>query len=168
MAVTFDIILTAIFLFFVVRYLIFGLVGALLRAGRFIFSILAAALLCRPCASLLSGLFKNFPAGSGLLSGTLGFVFAFIVVFIISTIVIKLIGSIKIPIVSTLNRLLGLALGLAVGILVVSALSTVLFTVLEVIMLVNPQSDAMNVYYSSNVFRFVYDLKVFEFIRNII
>ena len=168
MAITFDIILAAIFLFFVIRYWICGLVGSLLRAGRLIFSLIVAALFCRPCANLLTSVFSNFPSESRMLSGILGFVGAFVIAFVIATIVIRLVGSVKLPIVSGINKLLGFVLGLIIGILVVSAISTVVYTALEVITFVNPESAAMDVYNDSYVFSFVYDLRVFEFVRNII
>ena len=164
MAVTFDIILAAIFLWFVIRYWMFGFVRSILRAGRFLVSLVLAAILCRPCALLIS----SFSDEGGALIPIWGFVFAFIAVYLASSILIKLIGKVKIPIVSGLNKLIGLLLGLIVGILITSALGTVIYTVLEVIVIINPESVAMDAYYDSYFFRFVYDLRVFEFIRNII
>lgn len=164
MAVVLDISLAAIFLWFVIRYWIFGFVRSVLRAGRFLFSLVMAAILCRPCALLIS----SFADEGGAFIPIWGFVFAFVAVYFASSILTKMIGRVKIPIVNGINKLLGLILGLTVGIFITSALATVIYTALEVIVLVNPESAAMDAYFDSYFFRFIYNLRVFEFIRNII
>ena len=101
-------------------------------------------------------------------SGILGYVLVFLVVFIALTIVIALLRNIKIPVISTLDKWLGLALGLILGLFSASMLATVFYTALEVAAALTGDVGIMDFYNDSFVFKFIYNLKFFEFVRNLL
>lgn len=171
MSVFFDILLVGLFLFIVIRYWRLGFVCSILSAGKLLFSLIVAAILCSPVASLLSLAFEESSLSStviGVISGILAFILLFVASFIGASFLIRLLSKVKIPLVSNVDKLIGLIVGLVIGILLVSAISTVLYSVLEIITFINPSSTALDIYYDSYVFRFVCDFSIFEFIRNLI
>ncbi len=161
MAVFFDLLLIAIFLLTVIKHTRLGLACSILSACRLFASLILAAILYYPIATLFNGV--GIPAA---LSGILAFLAVFIAFMLLSKLVIKLINKIKIPVVTRVDRLLGFFLGLLLGFIFTSFISTSIYTLLELLS-VSAESDAMSAYYDSYVFRFIYELKIFEFIRNL-
>ncbi len=171
MAIIVDVILVALFLFSVIRHWRLGLACSVLSAGKFLFSILCASLLARPVAMLLGYAFEAFSADSaamGILAGIIGFAVSFFAVFFLSGLIIRMLSKIKIPIITKIDKLLGLCLGLIIGALSISLLSVAIYAVAEIVTFFDGGSGAMSVYHDSYVFKFVYDLKLFDFIRNLI
>ncbi len=162
MTLVIDILLIILFLFSMFKYGRLGLACSILNAGRFFISILAGLLLCYPVGSVMYEL-----GVSESLSGITAFLVVFIAVFILSKILIKMLSKIKIPLVTTVDKLLGTLLGAILGIIWVSLLSTALYTVLEVISAISQNTEVMNLYENSHIFRHIYDLEIFEFIRNL-
>ncbi len=156
-----DILFVAIFLFILIKHARLGLACSVLSAGRFFISVIAALLLCYPIASLMYGL--GVPEA---FSGIIAFVAVFIAVMIISKLIIKMLSKIKIPIITKLDKFLGAILGAVLGIIWMSVLSTVLYTVIEAVATAYDGSEIMNIYEKSHIFKFAYDLEIFEFIRN--
>ena len=171
MAIIVDIVFVALFVLSLFRHYRLGLACSVLSAGKFVFSLLVAAVLRRPVASLIflalegSSLSSNV---AGIVSGVLAFIMVFVAVFVSAGLIIRMLSKIKIPIITRVDKLLGLLLGLVIGILSVSALATVLYSVLEIVSFIDPDGAALAVYNDSYVFRFVYGLRIFEFIRNLI
>lgn len=169
MAILFDILLLGLFLFITIRHWRLGFVCSVLSAGKLLFSLIVSALLCKPVAILISDAADGTSVLSGgVASGIIAFVLLFAVSFVCASLIIRLISNVKIPLVTNVDKLIGLAVGLVLGTLTVAALATVTYSVLEIITLVSPESTALDVYYDSYVFRFVYDIGIFEFIRNLI
>ncbi|MBP3375624.1 MAG: CvpA family protein [Clostridia bacterium] len=171
MAIVVDVVFAAILIFSIIRHFRLGLACSVLSAGKFLFSLLLAAILCRPVATLVMLGFEQTEmsyATAEILSGVLSFVLIFVAVFILSGLIIRMLSKIKIPIITRVDKLLGLVLGLVIGILSISALSTVLYSILEVSVFIDSSSSALDVYYDSYLFRSVYELKIFEFIRSLI
>ena len=171
MAVVVDVILVALFLFCVIRHWRLGLACSVLSAGKFLVSILCASLLARPVAMLLGYFFDALSADSGandILAGIIGFAVSFFAVFFLSGLIIRMLSKIKIPIITKIDKLLGLVLGLIIGALSVSLIATAVYSVAEIVTLIDGGSEAMSVYNDSYFFKFVYDLKLFDFIRNLI
>ena len=161
MAIVFDVLLVAIFLFMVIRHAILGLTCSILMAGRFFASLILAGVLCYPVAALLH--FIGIPSA---LSGILAFVAIFIGAMILSKILITWLSKIQIPLITKVDKTLGLVLGIVLGLIATSLLATVIYTVLEVSAVVSAQPEVMASFNSSYVFRFIYNLRIFEFIRN--
>ena len=92
----------------------------------------------------------------------------FAVTYIVLTVVIFGLKHIKIPILSSIDKYLGLALGSVLGILGAALISTAVFSLSELIAGMNSDSKIMDVYNNSLVFKFIYDLRIFEFIRKLI
>lgn len=101
-------------------------------------------------------------------SAILGYVLVFLVVFIALSIVCGLLKFIHIPVLSTIDKWLGLALGVVIGLFSVSLLSTVVYTALEVAAALTGDVGIMDFYNNSFVFKFIYNLRFFEFVRNLL
>ncbi len=105
---------------------------------------------------------------ANMISAIIAYISIFLVVFIVLTIVLFFVKKIEIPVFKTLDKVLGLVLGLALGIFSASLIATTAYSILEFVSAMNTDSTVMNVYSGSYVFKFIYDLKIFEFIRNLI
>lgn len=109
---------------------------------------------------------------SGPISRTLSAIIAYVVIFVVAyivlSIVIKGLSKIKIPIITRVDKILGVTLGLALGILGVAFISTALYSILEFISAIKNSEEIMKIYSDSYVFKFIYDLRIFEFIRKLI
>ncbi len=162
MSVIFDVILLAILVLTVIRHTRLGLACSVLSAGKFIFSMIVALLLSYPVAALV----LSFGVPEAL-SGIVAFVIVFALTFILSGFLIRLLSKIKIPIITKVDKILGFLLGLILGAVIVSIASTAIYTVIELISLVNANSDVMSIYENSYVFKFIYELNLFEFLRNL-
>lgn len=171
MAVLIDVVFVALFLFAVIRHFRLGLACSVLSAGKFIFSILCASLLAKPVALLLGYAFDALltdDGAVGILAGILGFAVSFVAVFLLSGLIIRALSKIKIPIITRVDKLLGLCLGIVIGALSLSVLAVAVYSLAEIVSFIDSGSGAMDIYHDSYVFRFVYDLKLFDFIRNLI
>ncbi len=162
MAIIIDVVLVVLFLFNVVRHSRLGLVCSVLSAGRFIFSILLALILCYPV-----GILVNAAGVPDALAGIAAFIAVFILAMLLSKLIVNLLSKIKIPLITKVDKFLGFILGVIIGALTVSILSTAIYSVLDLITTVNAESNAMNIYSDSYVFKFIYDIKIFEFVRNL-
>ncbi len=161
MAVFIDVLLVVILLLTVIKHARLGLACSVLSAFRFFASLILAAILYSPIASLMYGI--GVPLA---LSGIMAFLAVFIAAMILSRLLIKALSKIKIPVVTKVDKFLGLVLGVILGFVFTSLLSTSIYTVLELLS-VTPESNAMSAYYDSCVFKFIYELELFEFIRNL-
>ncbi len=161
MAIFIDILLISVFLFITIKHARLGLACSVLSASRLLVSLLAAGLACYPIAFLLHEI-----GVSEAMSGTLAFVAVFIAGMILSKLLIKLLSKIKIPVVTKVDKFLGLLLGILLGLIFTSLMSTVIYTLLDLFSTVQGSSD-LSAYNDSYAFRFIYELKIFEFIRNL-
>lgn len=171
MAVIIDVVFVALLVFSLIRHYSLGLACSILGAGKLLFSLLAAAMLRRPVATLLTLAFDSAALserGTEVLSGVVAFILVFLAVFICSGFIIRMLSKIRIPILTKIDKLLGLVLGAVIGILSLSAIATVIYSVIEIITFIDADSTALAIYYDSYVFRSVYELHIFEFIRNLI
>ena len=161
MAIFIDVLLCALFLLTVIKHTRLGLACSILSAFRLLFCLIIAGLLYSPVASLLFG------AGvSAALAGTVAFLLVFLATMILSRLIIRLLSKVKIPVITKVDKFLGFFLGLVLGFVVTSLVSTSLYTFLELLSM-SPGSEAMSAYTDSYVFKFIYELKIFDFIRNL-
>ena len=170
MAIVIDIVFVALFFFCVIRHARLGLACSVLSAGKFLFSILCASILAKPVALLLGYAFDALLTNEGavgLLAGVLGFAVSFFAVYLLSGLIIRAISKIKIPIITKVDKFLGLCLGIIIGALSLSVIAVAVYSALEIITFIDG-GGAMSVYDDSYVFKFVYDLKLFDFIRNLV
>ena len=101
-------------------------------------------------------------------SSIIAYVVIFIVAFIVLSIVIKGLSKIKIPVVTKLDKILGVVFGLVLGALTVAFISTATYSILELVAAMKGNEEVMKIYSDSYVFKFIYDLRIFEFIRKLI
>ncbi len=162
MSIIVDLILGTILVWTIIKHWRLGLACSILNTGRFFLSVIVAVLLCYPVASIMYSL-----GVSGALSGIISFVFLFVVTLLLSGLLVKLLSKIKIPIITKVDKFLGLLLGIVLGMIFISITATIIYTVIEVMSSVGNNGEVMMVYNDSYVFKFVYNLKIFEFIRNL-
>ncbi|MBQ8407255.1 MAG: CvpA family protein [Clostridia bacterium] len=103
-----------------------------------------------------------------MISAIVAYVAVFLIVYIVLSIVVKCLKSIKIPILTGLDKTLGLLLGMVLGLLSASLIATAVYSFLEFLAATNSDSAILDVYNNSYVFKFIYSLRIFEFIRNLI
>lgn len=101
-------------------------------------------------------------------SAILGYVLVFVIVFVALTIVFTCLKKIKIPVLTSFDKWLGLGLGILLGLFGASLLATVFYTALEVASALTGDGNIMDFYNDSFVFKFIYELKFFEFVRNLL
>ena len=106
------------------------------------------------------------------LSGAVSAIFAYSAVFLVALLVLSILcvslKNIKIPIISTVDKVLGLCLGLVLGLLSAAMVATVGHSILEFVSALSGNYDVMNCYYNSYVFKFVNEIRIFNFIRSLI
>ena len=161
MAIFIDILLIAVFLYCIIKHTRLGLACSVLSATRLVGSLLVASLIYYPIARLLHAI-----GISEAISGTVAFVAVFIASMLLSRLLIRLISKIKIPVVTKVDKFLGLLLGIVLGFVFTSLISTVIYTLLDLFSVMSDSSN-INAYNDSYLFEFIYELKIFEFIRNL-
>ena len=171
MSFIFDAILAAIIIILSVKHYKQGFAKSVLNFGKFFVSIILSVWLGKAIALVVeaSDLFASMPPKLGnIFCGIFGYLLAFALSFIILTVIINLLCNIKIPILHKINELVGLVIGFVIGFFIASALSTVFYTCLELVSSVKNDSAVMNAYSDSFIFKFIYELRIFEFIRELI
>ncbi len=162
MSIVFDIALVALLLLTVIKHARLGLACSILDAGRIIIAIVAAVALCYPVGAIFLGL--GVPSA---FSGILGFIIVFIVALLVSKLIVALLSKIKIPVITKVDKLLGFLLGLVLGVFMMSVATTAVYGIIELVASLDTGSDVMSIYSESYVFKFIYDLKLFDFVRNL-
>lgn len=168
MSVVIDLAIIAVIALCAVRHYKLGLFCSVLNVGKFFAAAILAGILRIPLSLLaLRLIYGEAEAGAvqTAFAGMIAYVAVFALVLVISGYIIKKLSRIEIPIITRFDKLLGLALGILIGSALCSLLATALFTVMEFISKVSGNSEILNVYYDSCVFRFLKDISLFEFIR---
>lgn len=105
---------------------------------------------------------------SGIVSAIVAYAAVFLVAYLVLSLVVMGLKKIKIPILSGIDKLLGLVLGLFLGLLSAAMVSTVLFSGIQLFAATGENAEIWRIYTDSHVFRFIYELRIFEFVRNLI
>ena len=172
MNVLIDIILVFAFAYCVLRYSKVGLLTSVLRFSKPTLALLLSVSLGGIASDLIYGFLAVESGGKtyllAIMSSILGHISVFAISFILISMIIDLISSVKIPIISKIDRVLGAFLGIFVGFVIASAISTGAFSVLSALHNTVGDSVLMNVYHDSFVFKNVYNLRFFEFIKELI
>ena len=166
-----DIIFVGITISFIIRYAICGFTKAVLNFAKLIASAILAIIFGKALAPWILETFlaeRVSASVASALSGIIAYALVYIVAFLFLTLIICLLCKIKIPLLTTVDKLLGASLGLVLALLSLSIVSTVLFTCLQLFAELRSNPEIMNVYNNSYVFKFIYELRIFEFIRNFI
>ena len=156
MRVAIDIFFVLIVLLFPVIYYKKGLLGSVVGFGRLALSVLGA---------ILFGKILKAAESQSVLVGSL---MAFLLIYIALTVAIFCLKHIDIPFLTKFDKLLGLLLGFGLGLFCVCLMSSMLYSVLELLSSAKNDPKIMEVYNSSTVFKFIYDLGLLEYIRNLI
>ncbi len=147
MAVIADILLIALIVFNVVKNYKDGFICSCLRLGRLIIAFVAAVFIA---------------------SDVLSFALIFFAVFALISLAMILLKKIKLPVITSFDKLLGLFLGIVLSLIYSSLIITVLVSVCEMMVTATGNADYMSIYNDSYVLKFIYDLKVFDFIKNLV
>ena len=172
MNVLVDIILVFAFAYFVFKYSKLGLIISVLRFGKPIAALLIALSIGSIFANIIFGIL-SLQIGVEtrlvmIISPFLGHVSVFVISLILITMLVNIISSVKIPIISKIDKVLGAILGVFIGFVVISALSTGVFSFLNLMHNFVGDSAVMQIYHDSFVFKNVYNLRFFEFIKELI
>ena len=166
-----DIIYVLVILLLIFKYFKSGFTKAILNLAKFIASVILATVFGKLLAPWILEKFLQDKVSAQLataFSNILAYVIVYLVAYLILSLVIYLLCKIKIPILSFLDKILGVALGILIAALSLSIVSTVLFACLQFIAETKADPEIMNVYNNSYVFKFIYELRIFEFIRNLV
>ena len=165
MSVIIDILLMACICFFVIRHFFTGLFLSIVTFARFILSAIIAFIF----GSFLGNLFSSSVEDpeNRKLALLIGYVATFVITYLLLTLAIKLLKKVNIPVISIVDKILGAVLGLVIGILTVSLASVIIYTVLDIAVLLGIDSNAMDTYNNSFVFKFFHDFNIFEFVGNL-
>ncbi len=101
-------------------------------------------------------------------SAIIAYVAVFVVTFLVLLLVFFLLEKIDIPLLTGIDKILGLILGMVLGLLSTSLITTALYSGIELIAAMNSDSEIMSLFNDSYVFKFIYNLKIFDFIRQLI
>lgn len=101
-------------------------------------------------------------------SSIIAYVLLFVCTFVVLSVVVFFLKKIKIPVLATVDKALGLVLGGLLGIFSAALISAALYSGIEFVAAMNDNSAVMDVYYDSKVFKFIYDLRIFDYIRNLL
>lgn len=151
-----DTFFIVIALFFPAIYYKKGLLGSVLGFGRIVLSTVAAIA------------FGRFLAQNGSENVFGGAIALFLLTYVALTVIIFCLKHVNIPFVTRFDRILGLLLGAGIGLICLCLMSSALYTVLELISSARNDGEIMDVYNNSLVFKFIYDLGILEYIRNLI
>ena len=147
MAVIADILLIALIVFNVIKNYNDGFICSCLRFGRLIIAFVAAVFIA---------------------SDVLSFALIFFAVFALISLAMILLKKIKLPVITGFDKLLGLFLGIVLSLIYSSLIITVLVSVCEMMVTATGNAGYMSIYNDSYVLKFIYDLKVFDFIKNLV
>jgi len=102
------------------------------------------------------------------ISSIIAFVALFLVVFIVLTVIFLILKKVEIPFLTSIDRVLGLIFGFVSGFFIAACLSTAVYAFLEYYAVMNENPAAMDLFNNSYVFKFIYNLRIFDFIRQLI
>ncbi len=166
-----DIVFVGIIVSLIIRYAISGFTKAVLNFAKLIASAILAIIFGKALAPWILETFLTERVSASVasaLSGIIAYALVYIVAFLVLTLIISLLCKIKIPLLTTIDKFLGAILGLVLSVLSLSIVSTVLFTSLQFFAELRGNPEILDVYNNSYVFKFIYELRIFEFIRNLI
>ena len=178
-----DFILLAVLLTYSFRHFHYGLMHTVFSVAKFLVSLVLAVIFGGYVGlSLKDGYIGRELAESvyaklgDLISATvvdtvcsvIGYVVVFLLSYLVLSIAVSGLQKIKIPILSGVDKTFGLLLGIVLGIFNASLVATAIYCALEYYAAINSDPTVMCIYTDSCVFRFIYNLKFFDFIRNLI
>ena len=163
--------LIVILIYFAVRFYKCGILGTLLGVCRFFFSLVSVVFLSGYVSKhLISVVLSRFDLGWGenILSLIISGALVFGVTLLISTVVVRAVRKAEGQIVLRIDRFFGALFGIAVGLCVSSLICTALHSVIEVAYSVSGNEEILSVYNDSFVFKLIFDLSVFDHVKNLI
>ena len=167
-----DIILVIVLAYCVIRYSKEGLLISVLGIGKPLASLLIALTLGKPISFVVFGALIERSSTNVLLLRIIASILSYTLIFVISfasiSIIISIISNIKIPVISKIDRSLGAVFGLLIGLAFASVISTCVFSAISTYEALISGSEIMNIYNDSTVFKIVYNLKFFDFIKELI
>ncbi len=172
MNVLIDIILVILLAYFIIRFSKSGFLISLLGLGKPLASIMIAFTLCQPMSEVVFGiLVKQISINALILriiSSVFSYAFIFVISFLLISIIINIVSKIKIPVISKIDRSLGALFGFLIGFAFASMISNCTFSVISTYEALIGESEIMNIYNDSLIFKIVYNLKFFDFIKELI
>ena len=166
-----DAFLVIIFLFLTVKFYKIGILGTFFGVFRIGLSI-AASYLLGGCASalILSGISSNreFSAAESALVLTFSYILVFAIAFLLITVVISATRWAEPRFIYKIDRFMGALLGIMLGLCATSLVSVLLYSGLEIAYSISKIEGVMSVYNDSFVFKAIFELSIFDYVRNLI
>lgn len=178
-----DFVLLAVLLTYTFRHFKFGLMHTVFSIAKFLVSLVLAVIFGGYVGVLLKdGCIGRAVAESiyaklgdlisaavfNTVCSVLGYVIVFVASYLVLSITVSGLQKIKIPILSGVDKTFGLLLGIVLGLFNASLIATAVYCALEYYAAINSDPVVMSIYTDSCVFRFVYNLNFFDFVRNMI
>ena len=166
-----DAVLVIIFLYFTFKFYKIGILGAFFGTMRMCISLAASYLLGGSVSRLiLTGITKSreYSKAELVLSLITAYILVFAIVFLLMTVVISSTRRAEPRFIYKIDRFLGALLGIMLGLCATSVISSLLYSGIEVaytILLIDP---IKSIYNDSVVFKTVFELSIFDYVRNLI
>lgn len=166
-----DATLVVIFLYLTVKFYKIGILGAFFGTARLGLSLAASYLLGGSVSRLiLSGISRNreYTAAESVLSLIASYILVFALVFLLLTVVISSTRRAEPRFIYKIDRFLGALLGIALGFCATSVISSLLYSGIEVAYNLCRIDAIMSIYNDSVIFKTVFELSIFDYVRNLI
>lgn len=166
-----DALLVVIFLYLTVKFYKIGIIGAFFGAARLCLSLTASYLLGGSISSLiLSSGYKTreYSALESALSLIAAYILVFAIVFLLMTVLERATRRAEPRFIYKIDRFFGALLGITLGLCAVSLISSILYSGIEMAYAVSHLDGVMSVYNDSIIFKTVFELSIFDYVRNLI
>ena len=171
MNVLVDATLVIIFLYLTVKFYKIGIIGVFLGATRLILSLAASYLLGGTVSRLiLSGISRSreYTAADSIISLICSYILVFAIVFLLITVLSSATRRAEPRFIYKIDRSMGALLGISLGLCATSIISSLLYSALETAYALSRVDAIMSIYNDSLVFKTVFELSIFDYVRNLI
>ena len=166
-----DAALAVILIGFTVFFYRKGILGAFLGSFRLIFSVSAAFLLGKTVSEIFVYNIISDLIGGGvgsLISIVISSALVFSVAFLLSTAVIISVRRLEGKTVNRIDGFLGAVFGLTLGLCLTSLIASFLYSGISLAYTISENPEIMKPYENSSLFKFLFELSVFDYVRNLI
>ena len=166
-----DAVLVIIFLYLTVKFYKIGILGAFFGTARLCLSLAASYLLGGTVSTLiLSGISQSreYTVAESAISLIASYILVFAVVFLLMTVVTTATRRAEPRFIYKIDRFLGALLGIMLGLCATSVISSLLYSGIEVAYDLCRIDAIMSIYNDSVVFKTVFELSIFDYVRNLI
>ena len=166
-----DAFLVVIFLFLTVKFYKIGILGTFFGVCRIGLSVAASYLLGEYASRFIISSVSNnreYHAVESALALVFSYILVFAIVFLVLTVVISATRRSEPRFIYKIDRFMGAFLGIMLGLCATSLVSGLLYSGLEIVYSISNLEGVMSIYNDSLVFKTVFELSIFDYVRNLI